>query len=143
MDLETFLTTLYVYVDDWYKQYIAEEINKHDGAIAELSDSEVLTLAIAGQWRVGVPWRSERGLVRWAQTHGRPMFPKMIGRSAFNERVRWLWGAFIRLQQIIEQSFEQPTRCYECIDCTPLPAFSRGQASRENSHWLWESRCGR
>src|SRR5215212_8630462 len=100
MDIETFFTIVYVVVDDWYKQEIAQEVNKHAGGAIQLSDSEVLTLGIVGQWRVGVPWQSERGLVRWVQEHGRGMFPKMIGKSAFNRRVRGLWGAFIRLQQL-------------------------------------------
>ena len=92
MDLETFLTTLYVYVDEWYKTEVAQHIKKHGGAEVQLSDSEVLTIALAGQWRVGVPWGSERGVVRWMQEHGGGLFPKMIGRSAFNARVGWLWA---------------------------------------------------
>jgi hypothetical protein len=76
-------------VDDCYKEQLAGSIQKHAGATAQLSDSEVLTIAVAGQWRVGVPWASERGVVRWVNEHGRGLFPTMIARSAFNERVRW------------------------------------------------------
>ena len=139
MDLETFLTTLYVYVDDWYKEDVRPHLVKHAGAEAQLSDSEVLTIALAGQWRVGVPWGSERGLVRWMQSHGRGMFPKMIGRSAFNARVRWLWGAFIYVQQALARRLESAADVYESVDCLGLPAHSNAQHMRENGHWLWES----
>jgi hypothetical protein len=142
MDLETFFTELYVMVDDCYKAYIAEQIEKHAGAEARLSDSEVLTIALAGQWRVGVPWQSERGVVRWVRAHGRGMFPQMLERRAFNERVRWLWGAFIILQQVVGEWLSSDQDIYECVDSVPLPAFSNGQACREAGHWLWESRAG-
>ncbi len=65
MDLDTFLTTLYVLVDDWYKARIAPFMQRRKGAQQQMSDSEVLTVALAGQWRVGVPWQSERGVVRY------------------------------------------------------------------------------
>ena len=53
MDLDTFLTTLYVLVDDWYKGERAEQMRRHQGAHERMSDSEVLTVALAGQWQAG------------------------------------------------------------------------------------------
>ena len=64
MDLDTFLTTLYVVIDDWYKREMSVRMKRHAGPALQMSDSELLTIAIAGQWRVGVPWQSERGIVR-------------------------------------------------------------------------------
>jgi hypothetical protein len=142
MDLEAFFTELYVIGDDCYKAKIAQHIHKQAGAAARLSDSEVLTIALAGEWRVGVPWQSERGVVRWVNQHGRALFPQRLQRSAFNERVRWLWGAFIRLHQIVGEWLSTAQDIYECVDSVPLPAFSNGQACREPGHWLWESRGG-
>jgi len=142
MDLETFFTELYVIVDDCYKGHIAGQMVKHAGAVAQLSDSEVLTIALAGQWRVGVPWASERGVVRWVRGHGLGMFPQMLARRGFNERVRWLWGAFIVMQQVVGEWLSSSQDIYECVDSVPLQAFSNGQGCREAGHWLWESRTG-
>lgn len=64
-----------------------------------MSDIEVLTLVLAGQWRVGVPWRSERVLLRYIDVHGQGWFPQQLKHSAFNERAPHLWGDFICLQQ--------------------------------------------
>ena len=75
MDLDTFLTTLYGVVDDWYQEEIGARV--HVGVRERMSDSEVLTVALAGQWRVGVPWRSERGVVRWMQPTGRTAVEKL------------------------------------------------------------------
>src|SRR5512147_95011 len=99
MDIETFCTTVYVWIDDWYKAEIEPEKRKRRGPQPEMSDSEVLTVALLGQWRVGVSWQSERGLVRYMKTYGRKMFPGMLGRSRCNLRVRELYGVMICLQQ--------------------------------------------
>lgn len=65
MDMDTIFTTLYVLVDDWYKAEIAESMQRHRGGRMRMSDSEVLTVALAGQWQAGMPWRSEREVVAY------------------------------------------------------------------------------
>jgi hypothetical protein len=142
MDMDTFLTTLYVLVDDWYKETIAAEQRPKAGAAVTMSDSEVLTVALAGQWRVGVPWQSERGVVRYMQAHGRGWFPTMLERSAFNQRVRNLCGLFIRLQQAVEAWLKSPDEVYQGLDSVPLIAFSNSHALRAKQHWLQESTLG-
>lgn len=142
MDLDTFLTTVYVMVDDWYKASWAKSMQRQQGRRATMSDSEVLTLAIVGQWRVGVPWQSERGLVRYMQQHGQGWFPRMLGHSGFNQRVRNLWAIFIQLQQAVADWLEPQGSLYECVDCVPLPACSLAQSRRERGHWWWWSRYG-
>ena len=129
-------------MDDCYKAHIAHKVRKDAGAPARLSASEVMTIALAGQWRKGVPWDSERSLVKWMNEHGRGVFPNMLQRSAFNRRVRWLWGTFVMVQQLVGDALHRPQDIYECVDSVPLAAFSNGQACRESGHWLWESRTG-
>jgi hypothetical protein len=143
MDLDTFLTVLYVLVDDGYKAEIAANMQRRKGGTLKMSDSEVLTVALAGQWRIGVPWQSERGLVRYLHAHGRGWFPHMLQRSAFNRRVRQLWGAFVQLQQVTAQLLASGDDVFECVDSLPLPAYSLGQAGRERGHWLWQATLGR
>lgn len=143
MDLDTFLTTLYVRVDDWYKAEIADQIGRRKGPAPRMSDSEVLTVALAGQWRGHVPWGSERGVVRYMQQHGRGWFPDMLGPSRFNQRVRDLWAVFIRLQQAVADWLGTAADLYEIVDCVPLPACSAAQARRTEGHWLWWSTFGR
>ena len=62
MDLDTFLTTLHVHIDDWYKREMSALMERHAGPALQLSDSALLTIAIAAQWTIGVPWHSERGI---------------------------------------------------------------------------------
>ena len=49
MDLDSFLVSLYVLVDDWWKLDRSSKPPKI-GRLALLTDSEVLTLAIFAQW---------------------------------------------------------------------------------------------
>src|SRR5262249_23054646 len=137
MDLNTFLTELYVLVDDWYKSEYGASGWVHVGRQALMSDSEVLTVGLLCQWRVGGAWASERGCVRWMQAHGRGWFPHMLGRSAFNRRIRRLWCCFIRLQQAVATWLGSQATPYECVDGLPLIAMSNAQYLRERSHWLW------
>ena len=136
MDLDTFITTLYVLVDDWFRAKALHEQLRRSGPTPKLSDSEVLAVALAGQWRKGVPWDSERSLVRYMQAHGRKWFPKMVGRSAFNQRVRNLWAVLLQLQQDIAQKLQVSEAVYEIVDSVPVPAGSLSQSKAERGHWL-------
>jgi len=119
LDLETFLITLYVITDDWYQKVILAKLPASGGPAPKLCDSEVLCLALAAQWRSGVPWKTERGFVRYALKHFRSFFPGMTSQSAFNRRVRRLWGAFILLQQAISDHWLTVAEC-EVLDCVPV-----------------------
>lgn len=136
MDLDTFLTQLYVWIDDWYQSEMRQQVARRYGPPPRLSDSEVLTIAIAGQWGTGMPWQSERGVVRYMQSEGRAWFPQMLSRSRFNERVRCLWTVLIQLHHALAEALGAANSLYEVVDCVPLPSCSNAQA-RKPRHWLW------
>jgi hypothetical protein len=143
MDLDTFLTTLYVLIDDWYKEEILQHKPRHRGGAPEqMSDSEILTLAIAGQWRKGVPWESERSLVRYMQQHGQRWFPRMLQRSAFNRRVRMMCGILAALQREVSKWLGDEGKGYEIVDGLPLPTCTLGHAARQKQHWLMTTSKG-
>ena len=70
VDVDTFLTPLYVIVDDFCK--ISLPVETPPGPHAALTRSEVVTLAIFGQWQ---GCGSERGFYRYARRHLRTAFP--------------------------------------------------------------------
>jgi hypothetical protein len=127
LDLETFLTTLYVMVDDLFQQHVQPKLPVCGGPTPHLADSEVLCLALAAQWRSGVPWKSERGFLRYAHKHLRHLFPNLTTQSAFNRRVRRLWGAFLLLQEAVAQELGTPDD-FEILDGVPVPV-ARGARS--------------
>ena len=70
-------------IDDYCKVSLPPE--SHPGPQAALSRSEVLTLAIFGQWQ---HFGSERGFYRYAQRHLRAAFPQLPTREQFNRQMR-------------------------------------------------------
>ena len=77
MDLDSFLVSLYVQIDHWWKLNRAWRPPKI-GRPALLSDPEVITLAILAQWP---RFRSERDFWRFAQAHLRSYFPTLCSQS--------------------------------------------------------------
>lgn len=127
LDLETFLTALYVIVDEYYQSHIRPQIPACGGPPAQMSDSEVLCLGLAAQWRSGVPWKSERGVLRYVHKHLRPLFPMLLSQSAFNRRLRRLWGAFLVIQDAVAQQLRRAEEI-NIMDGFPIPV-ARGARS--------------
>src|SRR5829696_7274674 len=75
MDLDSFLVSLYVLVDDWWRASRYSSTPPRPGRPALLTDSEVLTLAILAQWP---RFRSERDFWRFADAHLRCYFPESV-----------------------------------------------------------------
>lgn len=71
-------------VDDVCKSELPIEA-KHPGPQASLSRSEVITLALFGQW---THFPSERAFYRYAVHHFREAFPHLPDRSQFNRLQR-------------------------------------------------------
>jgi hypothetical protein len=83
VDVDTFLTILSVMADDFCKTSLPPE--PHPGPQAALSRSEVITLALCGQWQ---GFGSERGLYRYAQRHLRAALPSRPTREQYHRQVR-------------------------------------------------------
>jgi hypothetical protein len=95
MDLDSFLVSLYVLVDDWWKFDHPSEPSKI-GRPALLSDPEVITLAVLAQWP---RFRSERDFWRFASSHLRSYFPLLCSQSQLNRRIRALAPELRELQR--------------------------------------------
>ena len=127
MDLDSFLVSLYVLVDDWWKLEHASRPPK-TGRRALLSDPEVITLAILAQWP---RFRSERDFWRFARSHLRSYFPNLCSQSQFNRRVRALEPEMRALQRDFAEDLAQPSAVYRVLDTTLVPAMVRVRASRK------------
>ena len=150
MDPDTFITAVYVLVDDLHSLNICGNGKKRRGRRPVLSESEAITLALLAQWHGA---GSERAFVRFASREWRGYFPA-VSQSAFNRRVRGLRDAISRLSPVIAGRMSAPGGAgivYEAIDTTVVPLmrscrgwrtrlFSPGQASvgRGGSDHRWE-----
>lgn len=127
MDLETFLVSLYVVVDDWQKRYHPYPLRRV-GRPPSLSDPEVLTLAILAQWP---RWRSERDFWRYADLYLRGYFPKLVSQSQLNRRIRAPEPELQALQRDLADTLADGSEVYRVIDTTLIPAIVRVRACRK------------
>jgi hypothetical protein len=129
MDLDSFLVSLYVLVDDWWQEHHPSSVRKRKpGRPPLLSDPEVITLAILAQWP---RFRSERDFWRFAHAHLRPYFPNLCTQSQFNRRVRALEPELRALQRAFAGQIAEPSAVYRVLDTTLVPAVVRVRASRK------------
>ena len=105
MDLDSFLVSLYVQIDDWWKAKHPSAIRR-PGRPALLSDPEVLTLAILAQWP---RFRSERDFWRFAWAHLRSYFPTLCSQSQLNRRIRALEPQLRLLQRAFARELAEPS----------------------------------
>jgi hypothetical protein len=128
MDLDSFLVSLYVLVDDWWKAAHPSSAPRKPGRPALISESEVLTLAILAQWP---RFRSERDFWRFASSHLRPYFPMLCSQGQLNRRIRALEPEMRALQGSFAEELSEPSALYRVMDTTLVPAIVRVRASRK------------
>lgn len=141
LDLDTFLTTLYVLVDDAIK---AQPLRPpRTGRTPSLTESEVVTLTIAAQWK---QFPSERAFSRFAMQRLRHLFPRMPHRAQLNRLIRGAHAAVVTVFRALVVALGSATQPYEVLD-------GMGVAVRNNRRigrgWLdgsagtgWSNRLG-
>ena len=127
MDLDSFLISLYVLVDDWW-QAGHGRAPRRPGRPALLTDPEVITLAILAQWP---RFRSKRDFWRFAWAHLGHYFPALCSQSQLNRRIRALEPQMRLLQRAFAEDLTEPSTLYRVMDTTLVPAIVRVRASRK------------
>jgi hypothetical protein len=129
-DLDTFLTVVYCVCDEVYQREIAPKLGPRPGARPKLSDGEVLTLAILGQWH---GHRCERCFLGYVRRHWHGYFPRLTSQSAFNRRARHLWAALCLLGPAIAREVSRYLGrgpAYQVWDGVPVPLLRRCRGRR-------------
>jgi hypothetical protein len=127
MEMDSFLVSLYVLVDDWLRErHRSAQVRL--GRPTLLSESEVLTLAILAQWP---RFRSERDFWRFADAHLRVYFPNLLSQSQLNRRIRALEPELRRLQRCMAETLTDGSEVYHVLDTTLIPAVVRVRACRK------------
>lgn len=135
LDVDTFLTTLYVLVDEYDKAH--ESPPPHTAPVRpdpapSVSRSEVVTLVIFAQW---AHFESERAFYRDATRHVRAAFPRLPVRSQFNRLVRQVHDLLVAIGQWVAAALAGTACAYEVLESTAL--LTRN-AQRRGDGWLVE-----
>lgn len=124
MDVDTFLTQLYVMVDEFCKSLPPEA--PRCGPAAALNESEVVTLLLFSQWGI---FNGERDFYRYAERHLRPAFPSLPSRPQFNRQARGVLATVAAFSHYLAQQ-QGADRClFEALDtmgCRTRDAKRRG-----------------
>jgi hypothetical protein len=127
LDVDTFLTTLYVMVDDFCH---SQPPKKRPGPEASLSRSEVLTLAVFARWS---RFNSERDFYRYADSKLRRAFPTLPDRSQFNRSVRSHANLIEAFVLHLVAVLRTPRGPYQALDSSAMPTRD---AKRRGHGWL-------
>ncbi len=141
VDVTTFLTELYVMVDDFCQLQLAPELVP--GPAGALTRSEVVALALFAQWG----WfTGERDFYRYATRHLRPAFPALPTRPQFNRACRHQQPAIVAFCLFLADQLTDPDDLYEALDTTAVPTRN---LRRRGGGWLpgqadigWSNRLG-
>ncbi len=85
IDIETLLTIIYVWVDDWYQKEGQELLAGKVGRKPSFSDSEMITLMVAEDY---IPYPAERQYIAHLRANYAELFPDLLSQSQFNRRSR-------------------------------------------------------
>lgn len=141
LDLDTFLTTLYVIADDFCKQHMSFALQP--GPQASLTPGEVITLELMGQFWC---FRSEREFYRYVERNLKGAFPNLPTRAQFNRLVRHHWKTIVAFWQYLTDEMQAQKVAFEVIDSVPVPVRT---IRRRGRGWLaglanigWSTRLG-
>jgi len=118
-------------VDDFCKTSLPLET--HPGPQAALTRSEVVTLAIFGQWQ---GFGSERGFYRSAQRPLRPAFPTLPTREQCNRQVRQQYDALVACCLHLVQLLAAQQCPYEALAHSGIPTRDAKRRGRGLVAWL-------
>ena len=141
VDPDTFLTGLYVFVDEYCKEQGPP--TRWRGRPASLVRSEVVTLALFCQWG---RFASERDFHRYTDRQLRGAFPHLPARSQLNRLIRAEQATIVALGHHLAARLGARAVPYEVLDATAAPVRN---VKRRGWGWLpeyatrgWSNRLG-
>lgn len=142
VDVDTFLTALYVMVDDFCHCRPTQQ-RRCPGPDASLSPGEVVALAIFARF---CRFASERDFYRYAMSHLKDAFPTLPDRSQFNRLTRSHAQLIEEMALHLAQMTGTSECSYEALDSAAMPVRD---AKRRGTGWLagyadigWSNRLG-
>lgn len=134
-DLETLATALYVKIDDMLTDWpdLAPD-RPADGIVPTLSDAELLTMAVMSAL---LGFTSERRWLRYVTGNLAGMFPRRIGQSGYNKRMRKAFFLFIRVIRMLAMDTSLWSDDVWVVDSTPVECGRSRETARRSDAAGW------
>jgi hypothetical protein len=128
MDIDLFLTSLYVEVDDFLT---TQPVSKIPGPDCKLTKNEAITLLLFSQWR---RFSSERDFYRFAEKELLSAFPNLPSREQLNRQFRHLDSDVCHFFQHLAFTLDADNALYEALDAS---AVVTRDCKRRGFGWLF------
>jgi hypothetical protein len=128
-NLDTLLTALYVDLDDRVLPALGWSRDHLPGGKPQLSDAELICLAVAQQL-LGIA--SERRWIRYARAHLSGLFPYVPGQSGYGKRLRRHGGLLAAVLTELARDTESWHDLLRLVDSTPLPCAASRETVRRS-----------
>ena len=134
-DIETLATALYVKIDDMLTDWpdLAPD-RAADGMALTLSDAELLTMAVMSAL---LGFTSERRWLRYVTENLAGMFPRRIGQSGYNKRMRKAFSLFIRVIRMLDMDTSLWSDDVWVVDSTPVECGRSREPARRSDAAGW------
>ena len=129
IDFETLIVTIFVLVDDWYQKEGKALKGKSPGAKAEMSDSEIMTLAIMMDY---LPFPGETQFIGFIRANYKEWFPHLLDQSQFNRRLRKLGKMLEILRRKWVKQLGGTDALSLVMDTKPIPVMGYRRSKRHS-----------
>ena len=116
MPVEEFITWIYCWVDDQFTQHTKHKRIRQRGFMPALSDAEVITMEIVGEY---LGFDTNKGIWSYFRQHWLSCFPALGSRSQFAKQATQLWA----IKQCLQETLLAPSRGkpVHIVDGFPIP----------------------
>lgn len=129
IDAPTLLTTIYVLVDDWYRDYGKRLVPRLPGSQPSFSHSEMLTLMLAMDY---FPYPGEQQFLGFVRANYLSLFPNLLDQSQFNRRARRLEGLLEELRRFWVNQLGAVFERTLLLDTKPVPVVGYKRSKRHS-----------
>ena len=128
MDRDDFIIFVYCLVEEQYAAITNGRKLRKRGFPPKLSDPEVITIEICGEY-FGL--NEDKAIFGYFRKHYSDWFPALKERTAFVRQAANLWQVKAQIQQRLVQLSGQMNETYQIIDTAPLPVCEYVRSRRD------------
>jgi hypothetical protein len=129
MDRDTFIMTVYCLVEEHYQHLTALRPIRHGGFAPQLSDVEVITMVICGEF-FKLP--RDTDLFAYFRVHSLHFFPALTNRTLFVRQAANLWQLQAAIQRRLVRLSCHAADPVQVIDPLPLPVCTDTRGGRRD-----------
>jgi hypothetical protein len=129
LSLEDFIISVFCMVDDALKIIIQGQRLRQRGGAPALTDREVITLEIVGEF-LGID--TDKGIWEYSRRHWQHLLPKLASRTQFLRQAAALWACKLALQRALAEHLGAFADAVHLVDGLPIPVcrFKRAPGSK-------------